>query len=318
MLKKHIKKITGAIISLIIIIAAIVVNLSTAPANFPKTPFEYSVPKGGSLYSVSRDMEIKGMIKSATFLKYAVAGLSFNRIIKAGDYKFDGAESSIQIAQRLYKGDFRQTKISVTIPEGTNVRDMALIFLKNIPNFNAPYFVKIANKEEGYLYPDTYLFFENVKSEEIVRTMKENFNKKISSMDQDIKASQRSLSDIVIMASLIEKESNNLADSKIISGILWKRLKEGMPLQVDAPFYYLTGRTGPYTTNDTKIKSPYNTYLNKGLPIGPITSPSLDSIRATVSPVNSAYYFYLTGTDKLMHYAVTYQEHLANKEKYIK
>ncbi len=312
------KKITGVIVSLIIVIVAVILNLSSAPDNFPKTPFEYSIPKGGSLYSTSRDMETKGMIKSATFLKYAVAVLSFNRIIKAGDYKFEGPESSIQIARRLYKGDFRQTKISVTIPEGTNVRDMALILLKNIPGFNAPYFVKIANKEEGYLYPDTYLFFENVKSEEIVRTMKENFNKKISSIDQDIKATQKSLSDIVIMASLIEKESNNLADSKIISGILWKRLEEGMPLQVDAPFYYLTGKTGPYTSVDLKIKSPYNTYLNKGLPVGPITSPSLDSIKAAINPVDSKYYYYLTGTDKLMHYAVTYQEHLANKAKYIK
>ena len=312
------KKIIGVIVSLIIITVSIILNLSSVPANFPKTPFEYSIQKGGSLYSASRDMENKGMIKSATFLKYAVAVLSFNRIIKAGDYKFERPESSIQIARRLYKGDFRQTKISVTIPEGTNVRDMAFIFQKSLPNFDSPYFVKMANKQEGYLYPDTYLFFENVRVDEIIKVMRDNFDKKIQTLNERVVASGKTLNDIIIMASVIEKESNNITDSRIISGILWKRLAEGMPLQVDAPFYYLTGKTGPYTSVDLKIKSPYNTYLNKGLPAGPITSPSLISIEAALQPTKTTYYYYLTGKDGKMYYADTYDKHLVNKNKYLK
>jgi UPF0755 protein len=307
-----------AFLSITIVCLAFILKLSSESDSFPAVPFEYTVPKGGSLYSTTRDMESRGIVQSATFLKIAVILMSFHRTIQAGDYKFDTPESTITIARRLYSGDFRQTKISITIPEGTNVRDMAFIFLKNLPNFNAPYFVKMASKEEGYLYPDTYLFFENVKVDEIIKVMRGNFDKKITTVIDEITVSKKSLGDIVNMASIIEKESNNKTDSKIISGILWKRLDLGMPLQVDAPFYYLTGRTGPFTHKDLQIKSPYNTYLNKGLPAGPITSPSLISIEAALQPTKTTYYYYLTGKDGKMYYADTYEGHLSNKAKYLR
>ena len=137
--------------------------------------------------------------------------------------------------------------------------------------------------------------------------MRDNFKKKAGDVSKDI----------VIMASLIEKEVPDSDDRKIVSGILWKRLDIGMPLQVDAVFPYLTGRR-EILSDDLKIDSPYNTYLYKGLPPGPIANPGLDAIEAARNPKSSSYFYYLSGKDGKTHFAKTFAEHLKNKEKYLR
>jgi UPF0755 protein len=118
------------------------------------------------------------------------------------------------------------------------------------------------------------------------------------------------------MASLLEKEERNMTDKKIVSGILWKRLDAGMPLQLDCTVNYITDRNDPSVSiKSTKIDSPYNTYKYKGLPIGPICSPGIDSIIAALNPTKTAYWFYLN--DGITRYARTGEEHAANKAKYL-
>jgi len=300
-----------------ILLVSVIYTLS-APSTFPTKPFIFSIESGSSLTTVSSDLVATGMISSEILFKMIVVGISLNKGVQAGEYKFEGKENTFDIAKRLVSGDHRQKRIIVTIPEGTNVRDMAQIFLKKLPNFNVADFVKLASPEEGYLYPDTYTFFENVTIEEILKTMKVNFNTKIGSLEKEIISFKRSQADIINMAAILEKESKTVVDSKIIAGILWKRFDEGIPLQVDAPFYYLTGKTGPYTLDDLKIKSAYNTYLNKGLPAGPISNPGMLSIEAAITPTKTSYYYYLTGKDGKMYYADTYEGHLSNKNKYLR
>lgn len=292
--------------------------LARPPETFPKQQFDIHIEKGDSVSSAATNLSKKGIITSPTLFKAAAIILSGNTGVQLGDYRFEKKENTFQIAWRMVRGDQRQPKIRVTIPEGTNTFDMAFILLKNLPNFNAPKFVGLAKKEEGYLYPDTYDFFANTKPEEVIKRMKDNFNMKVGGIEKEIETFGKPLKDIVIMASIVEKEANNAEDRKIISGILWKRLKEGMPLQVDAPFYYITGKLGNFTYNDLKIKSPYNTYLNKGLPIGPITNASLETISDTITPLETPYYYYLTGTDGKMYYSSTYDGHLRNKNIYLK
>ena len=121
---------------------------------------------------------------------------------------------------------------------------------------------------EGYLFPDTYLFLPSVEAEQVIQTMEDNFKNKVGGVEKDI----------VIMASLIEKEVPDSNDRKVVSGILWKRLKLGMALRVDAVFPYITGKR-EVLLDDLKIDSPYNTYLYKGFPPGRLPIRALMPLR---------------------------------------
>ncbi len=314
--KKHLVLNISFLIAIVIVLCVSV--LSQPPKDFPTKQFEFEVEKGASVSKVAQDLFNMNMISSKLIFKISITILSGNKGIKTGDYRFSGGENMLTIAKRMVSGDQRQVKVRVTIPEGTNVSDMAYIYLKALPSFNAARFVSLAKSEEGFLYPDTYNFYSNVKPEEVIRTMKDNFNKKIAPLALEIKNFNKPLFDIVTMASIVEEEANNIEDRKMVSGILWKRLKEGMFLQVDPPFYYLTGKTSGVTFDDLKIDSPYNTYKYKGLPKGPISNPGIEAIKATIEPVSSKYYFYLTGRDGKMYYATTYEGHLLNISKYLR
>lgn len=309
------KNIPLILLCIVIITLAIKVQ---APTNFPTEKYSFHVAKGSSLSSIASNLEKAHLIKSQYFFKISTKIMSWSNGVQAGDYIFNEKENVFEISRRLVMGEQGQSKVKVTIPEGKNVSEIAFILLKAFPNFNTQKFIDLAKKEEGYLYPDTYNFYQNVSIEEIIKTMKDNFDKKIASIDTKIKASKKSLKDIVKMASIVEKEANGIEDRKLIAGVLWKRIAEGMLLQVDPPFYYMTGKTGGVTYDDLKIDSPYNTYKYKGLPVGPIGNPSLDAIVATLEPTSSKYYFYLTGRDGKMYYAETYDGHLTNKNRYLK
>lgn len=289
-----------------------------APSDFPEGKFNFTIEKGTSLSEITKELKSKNIISSGYLFKVFTIVLSRADGVLAGDYRFNYPQSSLSIAYRMVNGHQGQSKVRVTIPEGTNVFDMAYIFQKSLTDFNSPRFVSLAKKYEGYLYPDTYYFFENVKADEIILTMKDNFDKKISTIEEEIKTSGKSIEDIIIMASLVEKETYADESRRIVAGILWKRIDEGMPLQVDAPFYYITGKAGGYTLDDLKIDSPYNTYTNKGLPIAPISNPSIATIIDTLKPKETKYYFYLTDKKGNMRYAETFAGHIENKNLYLR
>ena len=149
--------------------------------------------------------------------------------------------------------------------------------------------------------------------------MRENFDAKISSLSADINTSGHSISDTVIMASIVEKEARTSTNRKIVAGVLWNRLALGMPLQVDAVFGYIFNRdTYSPSLADLKTESPYNLYLHIGLPPGPIDNPGLDSLLAALHPTKTNYFYYLTDPNGVMHYATTFAEHQANQMKYLR
>jgi UPF0755 protein len=130
--------------------------------------------------------------------------------------------------------------------------------------------------------------------------------------------STHSLKDSIIMASILENEARTTESRKIIAGILWKRLYLGMPLQVDSTFSYINGKnTYDLTLDDLKINSPYNTYLYKGLPPGPISNPGLDAINDAIYPTKTPYLYFLSSKSGDMYYAKTFEEHKRNKELYL-
>jgi len=174
---------------------------------------------------------------------------------------------------------------------------------------------------EGYLFPDTYFIDpETVSPQSLVNRMLDNFQNKLdSSLHSEIAKQGYSIHQIVTMASLIEKEARNSDEKPIISGILWKRYKEGIILGVDATVRYVLDKwTEPLTIQDLETDSPYNTRKKSGLPPGPISNFSLDSLKAAIMPENSEYYYYLHGPDGKIHYAKTNDEHNLNKQKYLK
>ncbi|MCR4306594.1 MAG: endolytic transglycosylase MltG, partial [Candidatus Yonathbacteria bacterium] len=133
-----------------------------------------------------------------------------------------------------------------------------------------------------------------------------------------LEASGKTSGEVITMASIIEKEAITSTDKRLVSGILWKRIDIGMPLQVDAPFAYAIGKnTFQLTLDDLAVDSPYNTYKNQGLPAGPIANPGMESILAALEPEKSSYLFYLSDRKSIIHYSATFEEHKRNKSLFL-
>lgn len=180
---------------------------------------------------------------------------------------------------------------------------------------------------EGYLFPDTYRIYASSTVDEVVEKMLANFDSKLTpKMRADIKSQNKTIYEIIILASLIEKEApidnqgGDNRDAKIISGIFLNRLHIGQGLQSDATLSYIYGDNKPtHSGAELDISSPYNTYKYRGLPPGPICNPGIIAIEAAIYPINSDYYYFLTPKGKKeVIYARTYEEHLQNKYKYLK
>lgn len=180
---------------------------------------------------------------------------------------------------------------------------------------------------EGYLYPDTYrVFADGATPEELIRKMLQNFDQQLTAkMRADIKAQGKTIYEIITMASLIEKEApinyrtGDNKDAKIIAGIFWDRIKYGQALQSCASLAYILGVNKPqYSSEDTQIESLYNTYKYRNLPPGPVSNPGILAIEAAIYPSYTDYNYFLTPANSNdIVYAVTYEEHLRNKNKYL-
>jgi UPF0755 protein len=301
--------------------AAIITEYSRAPQPFPSGSL-VTVPQGATVSQVASLLAQAGIIRSATMLKIYAVIIHDGSGIKAGQYLFDGPQSALRVAYRLAYGIQGLSKIRVTIPEGSNSKDITAIISKAIPAIDAKKLLSLAREQEGYLFPDTYFFYQNTTADQVVDAMRLNFDMQTKGMAKPLAAfessSKYSLDEIVRMASIVEKEATSTIDRQLIAGILWKRLAAGYPLQVDPPFYYILGKdSSQITLSDLATSSPYNLYKHKGLMPTAIDDPGLDALYSTVTPTTSKYWYYLSDAKGVMHYATTYDQHLANKAKYI-
>jgi UPF0755 protein len=291
----------------------------SAPASFPVDRV-FSVKSGETLSGAAQALKDEGVIKSPFVFKAALAIMGGSRGLVAGDYYLEHKHGVIGMAWRLSRGLYELEPIRVTIPEGFSSIEVAERIKASVRSFDDTGFKKAAAKYEGYLFPDTYLFLPNVTPDEVVKTMTDNYQKRIQEIAPQIEAFGRPIRDVISMASIIEEEARTEESRRIIAGILWKRLSINMPLQVDAAFAFVNGKkaSSDLTLDDLKIQSPYNTYVNRGLPPGPISNPGLASILATVTPIPSRYLYYLTDNDGVMRYGVTHDDHVANKDRYLR
>ena len=303
--------------ALFFLIVSIYLNKIRAPKSFPFNTV-YTIIDGSGLNSLALDLNAKQIIRSPFWFKAFAVLLGGTKGVRAGDYNLTEKENSLLLAKRISRGEFDLVPIKVTIPEGMSNKQIAVLLEKNLHKFDKERFMELAKDKEGYLFPDTYFFLPNQNPEIVVKTLADNFAKKINEISLEIAKFERSLSHIIIMASIIEEEGKEKEGREIISGILWKRLDRGMFLQVDAPFRYSIGKHSyNLTSEDLKTDDPYNTYTRKGLPPTPITNPGLESILAAIHPTSTAYYFFLSEKNGTMHYAINYDGHLQNKELYL-
>lgn len=293
----------------------------SAPKNFPLNTI-YDLKSGQTLSGVSDDFLKKEIIRSDFWFKsFVYLFTTLEGKIIEGDYTFNKGENVLSVAWRVSHGEMRMMPIKVVIPEGLNSFEIADILSSKLASFDNKVFLENVKKRnlEGYLFPDTYLFLSDIEEIDIIKIMNDNFNNKIKILNEDIKKFGKSLNDVIKMASIIEGEARMSETRRIVSGILWNRLSMGMPLQVDSSFKYINGKTtATLSLDDLKIDSPYNSYTNKGLPPTPISNPGLGVIKDTIMPTKTSYLYFLTDDDGVMHYAVNHNEHINNKEKYLK
>ncbi len=278
-----------------------------------------TIEPGSHLREIADQLEKDKVVVSSFWLKFFVIIGGGEKKVIAGDYYFSEPVSVFKVSNIILNGEFGLTPTKVSMPEGLNSKEMAKVLSTYLPKFDAEDFIEEAKKNEGYLFPDTYFLMKNAKPKDIIAMMRENFLKKTESLKEDLEKFGKPEREVIIMASILEDEVKTLEDKRIVSGILWKRLKMNMLLQVDSTLRYVSGKTSSELTKDELVDkdNPYNTYANKGLPPTPISNPGLDSIRAAMAPTNTKYLYFLSGKDGTMHYAATFEEHKRNRELYL-
>jgi UPF0755 protein len=296
--------------------AYIYISAIQPPDTFPLNTL-ISVDSGMSVNNIASSLRDQGVIRSPLMFRAIIILMGDQKVVHAGDYIFKEPLNVFSIARALAVGQYGLEPYRIRVPEGATAKEMVKIFSSQLQRFNATNFLTEAQPQEGYLFPDTYYFLPNAREDTVIQAMRQNFDQKIAAIQPQIASSTHSLSDLVIMASILEREAYNTQDRKMIAGVLWNRLTRGMPLQVDAAFSYTIGKgTFQLTMKDLTTDSPYNTYLNKGLPPTPIGSPSLDSLLAAATPIKSSYLYFLADQNGITHYCKNYECQLANKQKY--
>ena len=278
----------------------------------------FIVEKGDGLKVISANLEKDGIIQNSIWFTFYVFYKGLAGHLQAGEYSFNSNLNIIQIADKIFKGDVIPREIKITIPEGFNIRQIdARLAEAGLIEAGE---LSIQSDLEGYLFPDTYEFNKKMDLDDILNIIEENFNNKLSdSLKNEIERQKKTIEEIIIMASIIEREVPLYEDSRIVSGVFWNRLNINYPLQSCATIAYALGKDKwIYSVEDTKIDSPYNTYENIGLPPGPICNPGILAIKAAIYPQYTDYYFFLSKPSGETVFSRTFEEHQANMVKYLK
>ena len=315
------KKIFSVILLLIIIslVGLLWWNDGLSPvSSADKKSQTFVIKKGTGLKEIASKLETAGLVKNRIVFFLYTRVYKFENKIQAGSFTLSPSMTAQEIAENLTHG---MLNARVTIPEGERATEIAEILKANISSYNSSWSLTLT-KDEGYLFPDTYLIPRDATIEMIQDQMKENFDQKYAKIGTI--SSKLSKSQIVILASLIEREAITDSEKPIIAGILMNRLNAGIPLQVDATIQYAKGKNPlsgkwwePVALEEYKsVKSDYNTYLNLGLPPGPISNPGIVALKAAANPTETDYLFYIHDKNRQIRYAKTLAAHNANIEKY--
>lgn len=299
---------------------------------------EFTVDEGASVETIATTLQDQGVITSAFFFK-VYTKLS-DAVLQAGMFELKPHMSLASVVQTLT--DAKAQEVQVTIPEGYNVSQVGEVVV-DVLEISPPQWEEAIGSNgkwmidetelvsgipqeqglEGYLFPDTYRFRTDASASVVAETMLLTLKRRLA--ENNISIPQNlifeggmTFHEIMTLASIIEREVRHPEDMKIVSGIFYTRMKIGMALQADSTVNYVTGNSDPAVSlEDSRVDSPYNTYVNLGLPPGPISNPGINAIIAALNPVETDYLYFLTTDEGEVIYSKTFDEHVANKYKYL-
>ncbi len=304
------------------------------------------IPMGSGISAISSILEEKEIIKDARIFKYYTK-FKNESSFQAGNYSMTQAMTFDEIIESLKTGKvYREPIFALTIPEGLTLEQIAKRVEKKTEYTAKQFMDKIVDPQfiqnmmetypdliteevldgniryalEGYLYPATYPFYEeNPTLEEIISTMISQTNDILVEYKPMLEEKEMSVHELLTFASLLEEEATAKTDRETIASVFYNRLEINMPLQTDPTVLYALGsHKDRVLYEDLEVDNPYNTYVNQGLPPGPIANAGKISIEAALSPTNTEYLYFLADSEGNNHFAKTYDEHLVNVEKYIK
>lgn len=307
-----------------------------------------SIERGSSVSDIARMLKNEGIIRSEYFFIGYLFLVGESKSLQAGSYRITPDMNLIEIAKDISLG--KVIFENITIIEGWTISDIAIYYevegfgkkedILKITGISAPQANLLGVEEmsaeefdfeilrdkpkesslEGYLYPDTYRIEPDNPKKLVIAMIKNLESKMTDDILEKIEQSGMNIHQVVTFGSLIEKEVILPEDKGMVSDIMRRRLSINMPLQIDATVNYVTGRKGiDVTISETQVNSPYNTYQNRGLPIGPICNPSIESITAVINPIENQYWYYLSDPEtKKTIFSRNHLEHVEAKNKYLR
>jgi UPF0755 protein len=299
----------------------------------PQEPVFFQVEKGKSTRAIALNLKDRGLIRNKESFLAAYRLFFFPKSLKAGEYRFGPPVSLSAVLEALAQG--RIYLQPVTMAEGLTGQEMAVLLEEKgvvpaaefLSEFERPGLIASWDPEstdlEGYLCPDTYQFTRNTAAAEVAARMVNQF-KSIFRREWRRRAADMgwSVRKVVVLASLIEKETSRPEERKLISAVFHNRLDIGMKLDCDPTIIYALKREGLFDGDlrfrDMKLDSPYNTYLHRGLPPGPICNPSRESLEAALYPAAEPYLYFVSKGDGWHQFSVNYRDHQQAVLKYQK
>jgi UPF0755 protein len=284
-------------------------------------PVTIEISQGMPLNTVAKNLYESGVITDVQKFKLLVRVLNLSKKIHAGEYQFKDRMTPFLVLKFLTHGLVK--KYTISIPEGFTAKQIIALLLNNGLG-KAEEFERILSDDgflrshglegkglEGYLFPDTYIFYKGMSEKEMLSEMLRNFKRKLPvDAEENAKSHNLTLHEAVILASIVQKETYKSDEMPLVASVFYNRLKKGIPLQADPTVIYaIPDFSGNLRKVDLKIKSPYNTYIHRGLPPGPICNPGLDAINAVLRPSDAPYLYFVSRNDGSHDFSVSLKEH---------
>ena len=291
------------------------------------------ITRGDNLRSIAKVLEDSGVVYNKSLFEITRRIFGYQNKIIAGEYKFSNGLTNLDVLKEITDVE-RYRNEQITVPEGMNIRQIGRL-LQRLYGLDSARFVREtyndslvsllgieADNLEGYLFPDTYDFVfspaENREKMVVSRMAAEFRNKILDSIKTELEDRDLKLKEVITVASIIEGETRYEPEKKTIAGVYYNRLKKRMKLEADPTVQYAlpNGPKRVLTYSDLKTESPYNTYLNRGLPPGPINNPGTGSIMAAIEPESNNYLYFVAKGDGSHRFAQTYDQHKKNIKQY--
>ncbi|MCG0315080.1 MAG: endolytic transglycosylase MltG [Calditerricola sp.] len=291
-----------------------------AALEYPQNPAKrITIEPGWSTARIADYLEAEGLVRNAAYFRWRAA----DKPLKAGTYDIPANLSVGQLIALLAEGRTVREWVTVTIPEGWTLEQIANRVAELGIADRAAFFQALAaakppagvegklppgnRRLEGYLYPDTYRLLKGDDANDLVALMRQRFDRVV----RELAIPPHRLHEVVTIASMVEREAKRPEERRRIAGVIYNRLKKGMKLQIDATVQYALGtHKERLLYEDLKIDSPYNTYRYPGLPPGPIAAPGRDALQAALHPEQHDFYYYVARPDGSHVFSKTYEEHL--------